>query len=250
VAQYILLYEMSGNVDNLWQVVNSDYNRANVTIQLKNDNSKTLAQVLETIQPFVADFDKQGVSIHYAGSGYKSFVFADLILEGQIKSLLMSFVIIIVLLTILFRNFFAGFIGVIPISLTAILGFGIMGWLNISLSTTTALLSSIAIGIGIDFAVHFMERHRLTSQKNYSEHHVMIHTMQHSGRALLFNALIIILGFSVLLFSAFPPNQILGALVSFNMLTCFTSTIILLSIILFKKNIWKKTPESRKNNPD
>jgi predicted RND superfamily exporter protein len=61
----------------------------------------------------------------------------------------------------MFKNIWAGLIGSVPIVITAIIGFGVMGLLNIPLSTTTALISSIAIGIGIDYAVHFIERYKI-----------------------------------------------------------------------------------------
>jgi predicted RND superfamily exporter protein len=111
-----------------------------------------------------------------------------------------------------------------------------MGLLNIPLSTTTALMASIAIGIGIDFAVHFIERYRI-SQKSYSDKlQVANATMDHSGRAILFNAVVVIAGFMVLLFSVFPPNRALGALVSFNMFTSFAGTITIMLVLLH----WKK----------
>ncbi len=136
----------------------------------------------------------------------------------------------------MFRQVSIGFIGAVPISITAILSFGVMGLLNIPLSTTTALMASIAIGIGIDFAVHFIERYRI-SQKSYSNKlQVANATMDHSGRAILFNAVVVIAGFMVLLFSVFPPNRALGALVSFNMFTSFAGTITIMLVLLH----WKK----------
>ena len=119
----------------------------------------------------------------------------------------------------MFKNFKLGLIGAVPIAVTALISFGVMGFLDIPLSTTTALLSSIAIGIGIDYAVHFIEQYRTNALK-YGDKLVVAHkTMAHSGRAISFNAIVVIAGFLVLLFSVFPPNRELGALVSLNMFT-------------------------------
>ncbi|MCK4980019.1 MAG: MMPL family transporter, partial [Candidatus Delongbacteria bacterium] len=160
-AQYLLLYEMSGDPENLWQVVTEDFKTANITFQLKSDNSKALRSAMTIVEEFRADMKNSDVEIKYAGSGYKALVFTDLILEGQIKSLMMSLIIVIVLLSFMFKNFYIGLIGSIPIIITSLISFGIMGLLNIPLSTTTALISSIAIGIGIDYAVHFIERYKI-----------------------------------------------------------------------------------------
>jgi predicted RND superfamily exporter protein len=155
VAQYLLLYEMSGDPENLNKVVDYDYSKLNVTFQLKSDDSKAINSTIAIIDTYKKDFDKQGVTIKYAGSGYTGLVFTDLILKGQVTSLILSLIIVIVLLSLMFKNYKLGLIGAVPITITALISFGIMGFLNIPLNSTTALLSSIAIGIGIDYAVHF-----------------------------------------------------------------------------------------------
>ena len=239
IAQYLLLYEMSGDPENLWQFVDYDYAKLNVNFQVKSDNSKAINSVLAEIKTFEDDFAMLGVKMNYAGSGYKALIFTDLILEGQIMSLILSLVIVIILLGIMFKNIKIGFIGAVPIIITAVISFGIMGWFDIALNTTTALLSSIAIGIGIDYAVHFIEQYKinsaagdklLTAQK----------TMAHSGRAILFNAVVVIAGFLVLLFSVFPPNRELGTLVSLNMFISFIGTVTIMLNLLNKSNIYYK----------
>jgi len=236
IAQYLLLYEMSGDPDNLWKEVNYDYNKANLKYQLKEDDSKSLKAAINQVNEFEDEFQELGVDINYAGSGYKALVFTDLILEGQIKSLVLSLVLIVILLTLMFRQLSIGLIGAVPISITAILSFGVMGLLGIPLSTTTALLASIAIGIGIDYAVHFIERYKINLKKYSNKFEVAAHTINHSGRAIFFNAVVVIAGFLVLTFSVFPPNRALGALVSFNMFTSFIGTMTIMLILLY----WKK----------
>ncbi len=237
IAQYLLLYEMSGDPENLWKVVDYDFAKLNVNFQVKSDNSKAINSVLAEIENYKDDFEKLGIKMNYAGSGYKALIFTDLILEGQIMSLVLSLIIVIVLLGIMFKNIKLGFIGAVPIIITAVISFGIMGWFNIALNTTSALLSSIAIGIGIDYAVHFIQQYKtnsatgdklLTAQK----------TMAHSGRAILFNAIVVIAGFLVLLFSVFPPNRELGALVSLNMFISFVGTVTIMLNLLYRLNIF------------
>jgi len=176
----------------------------------------------------------------YAGSGYKGLIFTDLILEGQIMSLILSLIVVILLLSLMYKNFKIGLIGAVPITITALISFGIMGFLNIPLNTTTALLSSIAIGIGIDYAVHFIEQYRINASKSDNQLLVAQKTMAHSGRAISFNAIVVIAGFMVLLFSVFPPNRELGALVSLNMFTSFVGTVTIMLVLLKVSNVYFK----------
>lgn len=240
VAQYLLLYEMSGDPENLWKVVDYNYQKANLTFQLKSDNSKAINSAIAAIERHIPELEKNSVQLNYAGSGYKGLVFTDLILKGQISSLFLSLIIIVALLSLMFKKLSIGLIGAVPIIITAVISFGVMGLLNIPLSTTTALLSSIAIGIGIDYAVHFLERYKIYALETGDKKSASQLTMQHSGRAIVFNAIVVIAGFLVLLFSVFPPNRALGALVSLNMFTSFLGTVTIMYLLLFVSNIYFK----------
>ena len=240
VAQYLLLYEMSGDPENLNAVVDYDYSKLNVTFQLKSDNSKAINSAIDIIHTYDDDFADLGITIKYAGSGYKGLVFTNLILEGQIMSLILSILIVIILISLMFKNFVIGLIGAVPIIVTTVIGFGIMGFLNIPLNSTTALLSSIAIGIGIDYAIHFIEQYRHNAETSDNSLEIAQKTMAHSGRAISFNALVVILGFMVLVFSAFPPNRELGALVSLNMFTSFVGTLTIMMVLMHQTKVYLK----------
>lgn len=248
VAQYLLLYEMSGDPENLTKLINYDYNRTNITFQLKGDDSKTIKEALTVVKQFGDKLNAQGITINYAGSGYKALVFTDLILEGQIMSIIISLGLVLILLTLMFRSLKAGLIGSVPILITAILSFGVMGLLNIPLSTTTALLSSIAIGIGIDYAIHFLQYYKLNLAHSRQKVTAIYKTMNQTGKAILFNAVVVISGFMVLLFSVFPPNRTLGALVSMNMFTSLLGTLSVMMILVFTFNVFVKKSNKIKLN--
>ncbi|MCF6238785.1 MAG: MMPL family transporter, partial [Candidatus Marinimicrobia bacterium] len=210
----------------------------NVTFQVKSDNSKVINDVLDRIETYRTPLAEMGVELNYAGSGYKALIFTDLILEGQIRSLVLSLVIIVSLLGYMFKTIKAGLVGSFPIVITALIGFGVLGVFNIPLSTTTALLSSITIGIGIDYAVHFLDRYRLNRQAGLAMEKAVSETMDHSGRAIVFNAVVVIAGFMVLLASVFPPNRALGALVSLNMFISFVGTLTVMVLLVVKSDLF------------
>ncbi|HDQ13263.1 MAG TPA: RND family transporter [Sediminispirochaeta sp.] len=232
IAQYLLLYEMSGDPDNLNKVVDYDYLNANLTFQLKSDSSAVMEEIIETIDPYVSRFAEKGVTVDYAGSGYKSLVFATLLLEGQILSLLISFGIVALLLTLMFRSILIGLAGTIPIAITAMVNFGTMGLLGIPLSSSTAIISGIAIGIGVDYAIHLIERYRSNRSEGLSSTEAAYETLAHTGRAIIYNAVAVMGGFAVLLISVFPPNRQVGGLVALNMFSSAIGTLTLLLIVV------------------
>ncbi len=249
VAQYLLLYEMSGDPDNLNKVVDYDYREANLTFQLKSDSSARMEEIIAGIDPYREAFAAHDIEIRYAGSGYKSLVFATLLLEGQMFSLLLSFGIVALLLTIMFRNIIIGLAGTIPIAVTAMINFGTMGLLNIPLSASTAIISGIAIGIGVDYAIHFIEHFRSERIKGLSGFEAAIETLGNTGRSIVYNAIAVMGGFSVLLVSVFPPNRQVGGLVALNMAASAAGTLTLLLTVLYVLDRKGKTgtiPESSK----
>ena len=236
VAQYLLLYEMSGDPDNLWKVVDSDFKGANMVVQLKSDDSRTIQGVIEEAESFSSDFAEVGISINFAGSGYKSLVFSDLILKGQISSLGLSVLIVFVLVSFMLRSAILGGIATIPVLITILINFGLMGVLNIPLTISTALISSIAVGIGVDYAIHFISHYRTRLRTKGDETEAARFSMSHTGRAVLQNAIIVISGFMVMVFSVFPPNRQIGLLVSLNMLSAFIATVSIMFLVLRKSS--------------
>ncbi|MBT6004574.1 MAG: MMPL family transporter, partial [Prolixibacteraceae bacterium] len=95
-------------------------------------------------------------------------------------------------------------------------------------------------GIGIDYAVHFIEQYRNNALKTGDKVLAAQKTMAHSGRAISYNAIVVIAGFLVLLFSVFPPNRELGALVSLNMFTSFIGTVTVMLVLLYSSNVYFK----------
>jgi predicted RND superfamily exporter protein len=233
IAQYLLLYDMSGDSDTLSKVVDYNFERANIQIQLKNDTSVLMKEIITTAESYSDEFNDLGVSISYSGSGYTAYIFSSLLMDGQILSLGISFIIVAILLAFVFKNLLLGLIGIIPIAITATVNFGVMGVLGIPLSSATALISSIAIGIGVDYAIHLIEHYVQKRREGFSIEETVNDTIIHTGKAITFNAIAVMGGFIVLTFSVFPPNRQVGALIALNMVisAAITLTLLLVAII-------------------
>jgi hydrophobe/amphiphile efflux-3 (HAE3) family protein len=237
VAQYLLLYEFSGDPETLETVIDYEYMNANITFQLKSDSSAVMSDIIAVIETHRSSFESLGVTVRYAGCGYKAFVFSELLLEGQIVSLVLSFGIVALLLALLFKNILIGIVGTIPIAITAVVNFGVMGLFDIPLSSATALISSIAVGIGVDYAIHLIEHYRNRRLEDFTIREATFATIRHTGRAIIYNAIAVMGGFAVLVFSVFPPNRQVGTLIVLNMATSAIGTlsILLVTIIALDK---------------
>ena len=107
---------------------------------------------------------------------------AEAVINGQYNSFIFAIGIIALLIMLIFRSFISGWLGSLPLIYTIVALFGTMGWLGIKLDIATAMLSSIAIGIGIDYTIHFFWRyqHELKLGKSYVDA-VFPHTKLQAG---------------------------------------------------------------------
>lgn len=237
IAQYLLLYSISGDPDDLEDVVDYDYQLTNLRLLAISDHSPALAEIMEAVDRIAATtLTPLGISHHATGEAKTSETFIHLVVDGQIRSLLVALLFVVLATTIGLRSFGVGVLTAMPVLVATALNFGLLGWFGIPLGVTTAVLSSIAIGIGVDYAIHFVVRFRDCIAKGVGRDAAMRETMSTAGSAIVYNALIVVAGFLVLLFSEFVPNRVLGGLIAMNMTVCLVVTITSLAGFLYRSS--------------
>jgi uncharacterized protein len=153
------------------------------------------------------------------------------VFQGQIKSMLTAFILVFILLILQFGSFWIGLTAMIPIICTILTAFGIMGVLGISLNIGTMMVASIAIGAGIDYTIHFINRYKL-ELKEYGQIKAMKVTLTGTGRAIVFNSISVAAGLFVLAFSEINMISEFAKLIGGVMLISVVYTLLLLPILL------------------
>jgi hydrophobe/amphiphile efflux-3 (HAE3) family protein len=233
IAQYLELYLMSGDPDDLERMVDFDFSRAQIMVRINNGSNAALKDVLAEIEALTAE-DENVTRI--GGYGLVVADLADLVVQGQVISLVIAILIVFLLLSAIFRSFSAGIIGIIPLGLAMTILFGWMGYLGIHLDIATALLSSIMIGVGVDYTIHFLWRYKTEREKGLDPGAAVIKTLTTTGRGISFNALSVILGFCALLFSVFTPLKFFGYLVIMTIFSCLVGALVIIPalVLIFK----------------
>jgi hydrophobe/amphiphile efflux-3 (HAE3) family protein len=241
VAQYIELYSMSGDPADFEQFVNFDYTKTLMTIQYQADKLIDINVVLAKIEQLTrADSLKPLIG----GYSLVDKELSESVLTGQNYSLLFAFVAIWIILSLIFKSLTAGWLGSLPLVFAVFCTFGLMGWLGIELNLVTALLSSISIGLGVDFTIQILWRLKteLVLDGNYIT--AIITTLRGIGRGITINAFCVMMGFSVLFLSAFPLIQSFAFLIIISLFLCLICSIVLipaLCIILRPKFLYNPT---------
>ena len=230
-AQYLLLYSFSGAPDDFDAFITSDYRQAHIRIQLKNDGSADAERLVHLLEQNGKQwFPEAGIT--FAGTGYTIYRFSDLIISGQIKSLLLALAFIFLLCLFMFRKISDAALAILPVSIAVIVIYGVMGLSGLALEIGTAVTGAMALGIGVDFAIHYLYRYRSYERQQMPYEAIIRASNEDTGRAILFNALVVIGGFLVLLTANLYPQVKLGALVAGSMMICYLASCYLFPVLL------------------
>ncbi|HIN85524.1 MAG TPA: hypothetical protein EYN06_03505 [Myxococcales bacterium] len=165
------------------------------------------------------------IETHVSGYPIVQEAMARSVHKNQTVSLLTSLPLVLIILCIVFRSFRAGFIALVPTGFTLMVTFGLMGLYSDSLPLDIggSMLASIALGVGIDYAIHFLWRYRETGVKD---------AMHTTGRSIVINAAEITAGFAVLMWASIAPMSRFGLLIAETLLVAALTTLILLPAML------------------
>jgi predicted RND superfamily exporter protein len=175
---------------------------------------------------------EKGIDVAITGTGALYLEAEHLIVHGQLISVAISLVIVLILVALAMRSLTYGLLAVLPLGMALFINFGIMGVLDIPLDAATAITACVAIGIGIDYGLHYLNRYRMLRRKGLDHGTAAHQTTRTVGGAILINAVAVAAGFLVLVLSAFVPLVNLGILIATTMLTSAAGALTLLPVAL------------------
>lgn len=233
VYQSLEVFSMGGNEDAVEQFVDYYYENSRILVRLKDGSNEEGKRLLRKIE----DMTKDDPNVQFAaGPSLIKIELADMVVKGQIRSLILAMVVIFILLTIIFRAVGAGILSALPLSVAILVLFGLMGFLGITLDIATALISSIMIGVGIDYTIHFLWRFKDERKKGLDHKEAAYQTLVTTGKGIVINALSVIVGFLALTLSSFEPLRFFGGLVVISITTCLICALVLIpSIVIIVK---------------
>lgn len=236
IGEYLFLLSVSGRPELLDEVIDYDYRQGLVTYAIKTDHTRDLDGIIEAIRARAdAELAGTGVDVNFAGSANNSYIWAKLLIDSQTNTILLSKIGILLLAAVLFRSLMTGFFTIVPVSITTLLIAGFAGWAGIPLDVSTALAAGVAIGVGVDYAVHYMYRYRDESTGRDALAATQ-ETMRTVGKTIVFSAIVVTIGFGVLCFSQFPPHAKLGWFVSaYMVVSCLVALITLPLLYYFRE---------------
>jgi hypothetical protein len=233
IAQIFLLYSAAGDPKDLDDTVDYAYQRAHVRLRLRTSLYRNNRRVVEDVERYLANnFNGTGMTAHLSGRVYVNHHWLETIAVGHNRSVLLSLIPDWFMCAFLFRSFAAGALCLVPVVLSILIIYAVMGFGGIWLGVGTSMFAAIAIGLGVDFAIHTLHRMREMIASGTGRFDERILPMfRLTGRALFFNAAAVSLGFLVLASSSVPPLARFGGLVALAMTVSFFAAVAVLPAV-------------------
>ena len=255
VAQTLLQFQSSHRPNDLWHLVSPDYRESAVWVQLKSGDNQDMMAVKTDLDMFLAaNPPPEGLRAEWAGLTYLNTVWQDEMVGGMLESLMGAFVIVFFMMMILFRSPIYGVLAMIPLTITIVFTYGLIGLVGKDYDMPVAVLSSLTLGLSVDFAIHFLERARSIQAETGDWRETMALMFQEPGRAITRNAIVIAIGFLPLLGAPLVPYNTVGFLMAAIMAVSSVVTVILLPSIMMQIQNWlspkgEKASKSVDNTP-
>lgn len=225
-------------VDSTKQVTRISYQMADVGL-------KEMKLLKADLQPLVDSlFPKDKYTVQLTGNSVVYTKGTEYLINNLLQSVLLAIIIISLIMGMLFSSFRMILISVIPNLIPLVLVAGIMGFANIPVKPSTIIVFSIALGIAVDNAIHFLTRYRHELRLgNYNVKTAVLNALHGNGISMLSSLLVLVLGFSIFIFSDFGGTQAMGILITLTLIFSLFCNILLLPMLIysFSSSLSKKS---------
>jgi len=236
IAQYLFLYSLSGDPQDFDSLVDNDYRRATVWAFLKSDSTTNADQIAKRAREVIDANFPAGVTVQMGGSLPQQISLNEVIVSDKTRNMVQMSLVIFALGALVMRSFVGGLFVVTPLLAVIAANFGLMGWLGTPLDVSAVTTAAMAVGIGADYEIYLLYRFREELQRTGNIAEATRVSMLTSGKAILFVALSIIGGYSVLQLSDFAfYNQLSNAVLGTMTVSAFFALFFLRALMLIFK---------------
>lgn len=229
VTQYLFLYQNSGDPQELFKFIDYDYRRGNIWLQLKSGDNTDMSFVKNKVEEYIRRNPlPPHIKYNWAGLTYGNVVWQDKMVKGMFRAFMGSFVVVFILISIMFRSFRLGFLGMIPMSLAILFIYGFIGLIGKDYDMPVAVLSALTLGLSVDFAIHFFQRCKIQYQQVKTWREAVLAVFAEPARAISRVVIIVGIAFLPLVLAPLIPYKTVGVFMSVVTVLSGISTLVLI----------------------
>jgi hypothetical protein len=230
-----LWFLLDGN-ETLLRFVSEELDEGIIISKFKspdNDSKKAFAKYM---QDFIDKNSSESCQIEITGMPFVDITMDQSLINSQFGSIGIAILFVIIFVGLILRSMISGIYSAIPIMAAITVLLGVMGLTGIPLNIATVLVSSVALGIGIDYSIHIISHFNHSYQRTANAKIAIQETIMVSGKAIIINVISVSAGFLVLIFSDMVPLQYFGLLIALSMVGSSLGALTLLPVILILVN--------------
>ena len=231
IAQYLLLYEISGG-EEIGDYVSTDFARVSLELRCKAVATSLLAKMADGLETYLAENPIRASQVSVTGVGALWLELQEYITRSQIFGFLLAFSVIAALLCFVFQSLKTGLIAMVPNLSPVVLTLGVMGWLDVPLDYVRLLIASVAIGISVDDTIHHVTRFRREFQRSGCYERALRESMTDVGRALVITSVVLVAGFLVFQLSGLDTMVVFGTLLATTITVALAADFLLMPALV------------------
>lgn len=238
IGQYLFLMGMSSRPRELDNLVDYPFEKANIFVMLKSWDASAIEGVIEKVAEFENRNSNLSFKIMPAGIAYFNKVWNDEVLYGMISGFIASLLLVLALLALDFYSIRWGLIAFIPLIFTIIVIYGSVGWIGKDFDMPISVLSTLSLGLAIDFSIHLIRRFQQRFKETGDLEGSLVWVVGRPGKGIIKNAILFALGFSVMISSSLTPYITVGVFMGAIMLLSALATLFFLPPIIY---LWRRS---------
>lgn len=232
VAQYLLLYAMGGDPGDLDAYVDPEHRRANLQVFARDDSTAFTRHLLARVDEHVRAHFPAGIAVRPAGPMAYTLALNEAMAHGKVQNIVQVGAIIFLISALLFRSLAGGALVLLPLAVTVVVNFALLGFSRTPLDIPTSAIMGVAVGLGADFAIYFLFRFREEFARSSGMAGALFATMTTSGKAITYVSTAVCVGYLALVASGFGIHLRTAFLMSSAIAVSCLATLVLLPPLL------------------
>jgi predicted RND superfamily exporter protein len=239
IGQYLFLFSMSAKPSDLDNVVDYPFRRANIWVQLKTWDAQAMKSVIEAANEYKKT-NPSPMDLKPSGIAYFNLVWNHEVLWDMVKGFVLALIVVFGILAFDFRSIKWAIVGYTPLLFTILLIYGVVGFTGKDFDMPISVLSTLSLGMAVDFAIHFVSRlrQRLKEAPGESLSDALLWTAARPGKGIMRNAILFAASFAVMIFAPLTPYITVGAFIVSMMLLSAIMTLIYLPALVTLMQGW------------
>jgi len=242
VGQMLIQYQNSHRPGDLWHFATPDYRLGSIWVQMTSGDNQDMQDVVDGVKNFIG---RQGnappvpMRLRWFGLTYINVKWQEKMVTGMLEAFAGSFLVVLLLMVILFRSVLWGLLSMIPLTVTITAIYGAVGLVGKDYDMPVAVLSSLTLGLAVDFAIHFLARSRAMYLVGEATWEATVPSVfGEPARAITRNIILIAAGFLPLLLAPLVPYKTVGVLLAVILLVSGVATLLILPALVRLLERW------------